>query len=523
MNPITARKLLFGFAVVVSYGSIYPANFQIPELGTTAAMQAFLATCCGMPHSGDVLANILLFIPFGFLGMLSISSSSKSIKWFVVNVLFWGVLLALALQLIQIYLPSRNENLQDAAWNFLGILIGVFTGLFARNSLSQHSPNARQIVLIPWVLISAWLAYRLIPFVPALDFQEIKDSIKPLFLYTELIPKNVAHDTVAWCLVAYFLRYGHRSISFDVYLPFLILITFLLEIIIVSNSLSFSNIVGAGLAIVLWWGVLARIAKCEYILAAMLFVMLAYSGLEPFVARVEATSFNWLPFKGFLGGSMYVNTQSVCEKSFLYGSLVYMLWRRGLSTQLSTVLAMSGIVMIEFLQTYFIGEHTPEVTDPILVLLIALMLFALKDDATAPASSSLTTHSRDSELGGKRANARKSRSNKLFLDLRIDLRPDQVDFLKSLSEEMGISISQTIRRIVDTVIQETQLQSLIEDNNNEKGIPAVRPEYELVACMAHLRVDQFDWLNYFMQCAKVDLSCAIRKVIDQFIEDIEKT
>ena len=50
-------------------------------------------------------------------------------------------------------------------------------------------------------------------------------------------------------------------------------------------------------------------------------------GLAPFAARTHPVPFLWVPFQGFLGGSMYVNVQSALEKSFLYGALVLAVWR----------------------------------------------------------------------------------------------------------------------------------------------------------------------------------------------------
>jgi len=519
MNPITARKLWLLFAVVVSYGSIYPANFQTPPLDMTAMMQSFLQTCCVTSHSGDVLANILLFFPFGFLGMLAASHSDQSTKPLIASVLFWGVLLALVLQLVQIYLPMRDENLQDVAWNFLGILVGVFVGISARQHMSPSSLGTRKILLIPWILIGAWLAYRLIPFVPALDFQGIKDSIKPLFLYTELIPKNIAHDTVAWCLIAYFLRHGHRSISFDVYLPLLIMVTFFLEIIIVSNTLSSSNLVGAGLAIVLWWGVLGRVAKCELILAAMLFAMLVYAGLEPFVVRAQTISFHWLPFKGFLGGSMYINSQSICEKSFLYGSLVYMLWRGGFSPVLSTMLAVIGLTMIEFSQTYFIGRHVPEITDSILAVIMALTLFSLKNDTTTPTTNNLSAHPQQPELKHSHRSVTTGQIRKQYFNRNIDLRPDQVKFLNELAEEMDISMSRAARLIVDAVIKETQQHHNLPFEEPDSQISS---DIELEPCSVRLRKEQIEWFKTSSQYSVDNLSLIIRNMIDRFIENIDK-
>lgn len=382
MDANGSRELWLGFVILITYGSIYPANFQM-HLFDSASLAIFLKSCCGAPHSGDVLANFLLFVPFGFFGILAAHRTIVGISW-AAYVCILGTLLALVLQLVQIYLPSRDANLQDVVWNFIGIFGGVLLGLSVKNHFLQPTRLSSYFLLVPWVLIIAWLTYRLIPFVPAMDFQSVKDSLKPLYLNPELIPKNIFHDTVAWCLIAYFLRAGRRFSSYDIYLPQLILLTFFLEILIITNVVSASNVVGAVLAIILWRGVLRRIPQCENVLVLLLFSMLIFVGLAPFTQYPEAVTFNWLPFHGFLGGSMYINSQAACEKVFLYGSLVYLLWKGGFGTLQSILIAVMGVAMIEFAQTRFIG-HTPEITDPILVILIALTLHALKtNEASSP-------------------------------------------------------------------------------------------------------------------------------------------
>jgi hypothetical protein len=53
----------------------------------------------------------------------------------------------------------------------------------------------------------------------------------------------------------------------------------------------------------------------------------------PTGSRLQSTArarhFGWLPFLGFMHGSLEVNIMSFCEKAFLYGSLIWLLGRLG--------------------------------------------------------------------------------------------------------------------------------------------------------------------------------------------------
>ena len=89
--------------------------------------------------------------------------------------------------------------------------------------------------------------------------------------------------------------------------------------------------------------------------------------------RESARAFEWVPFAGFLDGSMLVNTQSLFEKAFLYGTLVWLAREAGLKLGVAAGGTAVLLVAIEVAQTRF-SDHTPEVTDPLLALFAALFL-----------------------------------------------------------------------------------------------------------------------------------------------------
>ena len=84
------------------------------------------------------------------------------------------------------------------------------------------------------------------------------------------------------------------------------------------------------LPLVVAWIVLAPSARAPVALAATLGAALVVQGLEPFVLRPATASFAWVPFSDFLNGAMYHNALVIVEKTFLYGSLIYLLHAAGL-------------------------------------------------------------------------------------------------------------------------------------------------------------------------------------------------
>jgi len=129
-------RLWIAFIVLATLGSIYPFDFQASGLNLVSIGE-FLRTCCRMSSRGDILGNTILLVPIGFTGMLVSRSESSASRRFLF-VCFVGAIVALALQVMQIFLPSRDENLQDVVWNVFGTAGGAalasLVGLFSSPS-----------------------------------------------------------------------------------------------------------------------------------------------------------------------------------------------------------------------------------------------------------------------------------------------------------------------------------------------------------------------------------------------------
>ena len=497
------KKLWIAFIVVATYGSIYPFNFQAGGLDA-ATFGKFLQSCCYMASRGDILGNVVLFVPFGFTGMLGLRPDSPvTQRFYYVCVL--GAVFALTLQVAQIYLPSRDQNLQDVLWNLLGTASGATLAGLLRQYASPTEGGKAAISLVPMTLISTWLAYRLIPFVPSFDFQSIKDSLKPL-LNPTLAPINVIHDFSAWIIVAYLLRFAQRGVRLDSYLLTLILAVFCLEVLIVNNTISASNLLGALLAVLIWRSVLQTVRWQVSALVFFLLCALVLTRLVPFVTSFDPIPFNWLPFHGFLGDSMYLNVQSAAEKVFLYGSLVYLMWRAVSNRLLSIGIGAALVTMIEIAQTRLVG-HTPEITDPLLVIFAALALIALEsqDKKAAP--------------GG--------RTSQRWVQQTINLREYQFEFLARMSQQMEVSVSRVSRRIiadfVDGLEQEAASKVAAEEGMSHTAIIAAAGDRERwVTQTINLHRNQFDFLARLAEEMGISVSRVSRRIITQFIAQLEQ-
>lgn len=359
------KSVFFTVALLIVYGSLYPFNFHAAPAG---AWRALLASWNIITDRGDVLSNIFLFVPFGYLGALVYRRQA--------GLLVAALIVAAGVQVLQVYLPGRDANLQDVIWNMLGYVVGAGLAHLPWLRLSLASDTGRQGVNTALLLIGCWLAYRLMPFVPSIDWQLWKDSLKPLLLYPRFSFVGVLHDAAAWAVVACLWPQAWRRSRADLWLLLLVAGVFALEVVIVKNSVSANNVLGALLGIGLWQLWLKRMTSGRVVLAVLLALSLLLSGLAPFQPRGFMGSFHWLPFQGFLGGAMLINVSVLFEKGFFYGALIYLLQQQSGRFGVAAGFVFALTLLIEIGQL-FVHGHTAEITDPLLVLLIAMALKAV--------------------------------------------------------------------------------------------------------------------------------------------------
>ena len=119
------RLIWYIVILFIAYGSLYPFNFDFSR-PLPADLGAWLLNWQQRTIRSDVIANILLFIPYGFFGALTVQQKQR--RYTLVSILLMlsiGIIFAFCLQFIQFYLPSRVSHAADALLNAIGILIGI--------------------------------------------------------------------------------------------------------------------------------------------------------------------------------------------------------------------------------------------------------------------------------------------------------------------------------------------------------------------------------------------------------------
>ena len=72
-----------------------------------------------------IIANVLLFMPWGFLMFISLYTLERpTVQTYVLTILL-GLTFACAIEAWQYFLPSRVADINDIIWNTVGTLLGA--------------------------------------------------------------------------------------------------------------------------------------------------------------------------------------------------------------------------------------------------------------------------------------------------------------------------------------------------------------------------------------------------------------
>ncbi|MBM4197380.1 MAG: VanZ family protein [Gammaproteobacteria bacterium] len=362
-----ARRLLAVSVALILYGSLYPFDFS--SSGTVGLGEVFALK---RPSRGDLLANLLLYAPLGFC--IASGYAWRSVSRPLESAAIAGLALAMLVEGLQGYLPARVSSGTDVLLNGLSAVGGAAAGLAWRLPGLRVPPR----LTAPVGLVLLWLASRLSPFVPTIDWQKWKDAIKPLLLWQDFGWPSTLRYTVGWLTVALALRIAAAAPTRHLLLALLVGATIAGQVVIVGRVLRPPEFVAFAI-LPLGVALLQRTAQRQLArgLALLAMVTVVVLGLDPFVMTSNASPFGWLPFAGSLTDSLETNILALVEKAFLYGALLWLLAEAGLAPLAATLLVVPLLALLEFAQRWLPGRIA-EVTDPLLALGLGWLLHRLQ-------------------------------------------------------------------------------------------------------------------------------------------------
>jgi hypothetical protein len=360
------RVILIGILVLIAYGSLFPLNFT-PRDANASDISALFSWPSRL-SLGDVVGNLALFAPLGFLlGVM------RSPNWLIFGFLF-SVLYAAGLQYMQFWFPPRVPSGSDFVFNVVGCAASIVAGIFTTNRLesADYSPRKAARAWAALALVALWVASRWFPLVPTLDVQNVKEALKPLMRDRRVNITEVMHLAVAWWLWFRLCRYVFRDT-----IPYLACLAISVSIMFAEpffyrNTITLNEVIawllGACGGILFWRGERALTA-----LLALSGVVIAWWLVWPIDFARPAASFSWLPRSSSISGSILPGIALLVEKAFLIGAWLYLALHRGWSPSAVAFVAVAVGAVCGFFQRWS-TVHVADPTNVVLVLLFTGLL-----------------------------------------------------------------------------------------------------------------------------------------------------
>jgi VanZ family protein len=358
--------LLGAYVCLVIYVTLYPftgwrapGNFH--RLRSGAAVDQVSAA--------DVLANVFLYMPLGFLSALG-----RRVRTIAV-ILLAALLFSLGVEVLQAFLPGRVASSLDVATNVFGAGAGAVLGTSA--ALTQRSTGGWRCNLASrlrgdraaWLGIAGlvtWGCAQLLPFVPSLDVGELKAGLQPLrYLLQGVRPLDLwrgaiyAAATIALTITgASVLRMHNRGGAAALYL----LAVLPLKVMVVGRQLSpealAGTCVGVTLGVVLWTSSRRRAVVGAALLVP---VYIVAEGLHPGAPNTVLHAFNWIPLHAQLTQPVngLANLADAAWPPFALACLLLRLGTRSLWHLLPVIMLL--LFAIEWIQLWIPGRY-PDIT-----------------------------------------------------------------------------------------------------------------------------------------------------------------
>jgi VanZ family protein len=293
------------------YGSLYPfTHWRYPAY----PLMRFLPFWPDHLDKGDVLQNLLVYMPLGMLCTLWLAGSLPMLRAATLAVML-GTLVSFSIETLQQFNPARVASMVDVVMNTLGSASGAllatsivrhtFAGklvLAWRDRWFRHGPQAN----VGLVVIGFWMLSQLSPLVPTLDVGHLRHALaglwpavhNPHVLDLARIAREVLMAAGLGLMVMLLVRPGAPAARL---LAALLCAVLLAKVVVVSRVLAPESICGAALAVVACAGMRRLPARILPPLGiALIAAGFTLYELTPVFGGWTGLSFNWIPFAGHM-------------------------------------------------------------------------------------------------------------------------------------------------------------------------------------------------------------------------------
>ncbi len=381
------------FTLFIFYGALIPFDFVFDNDLIADKIRNFnwvpFVRADGSRHSiPDMVQNVLFFMPFGFLGVLSFARN----KFFAVFlVTFFGFIISLNIEILQLLTENRNTTVTDLVCNTIGgaigavvafILFGVFCLLMRASSFQRAFNNKFYFLFVFSFLVIA--ASSLQPFDFTLDVSAVWDNVKGVMTNPGQLTINFTDEFVVgfrFFLFAVITSLWMRSVDnvlwpvAGIMLSASVGVFFeLSQFIVSSRSPSIQDLIvimlGCSFGGVFALIVPRKISPVIWIVPMIVVTLItaAVQTLAPFEMRLAHLSMGMVPFLSYYESSTFTAIANFLEGVITYIPLGFVLQyaisRRRSAFILIVLIVAALAYSLEYAQGWVEGRY-PDITDVI--------------------------------------------------------------------------------------------------------------------------------------------------------------
>jgi len=400
------RWLLLLYCLFILYGSFIPFRFSADAAFVHSQWVRFFAPpfVNGIRQFSilDVVSNVLLLIPFGFLWVGSEIGRRILSRLFgaILTVSGLGFLFGVMIEVGQMFSPGRTASILDAVCNGFGAGIGGTFGYVIFRALRGYVGPAvtaiirqRPSLIVLLLLMMAVLADAYYPFEITLDASTVWDNIKHIqwvpfvggphrFWMDLVVEKGFFFAAISYLAIVDLRRYRLRTTA---PLAWCLCVAFAFavetgKLFFAGRAPNAENFILAGFGALIGIVLVAPAAETAFlrrnsslVLLVLVLAVQTYSELSPFdwissanelparIAKIE-----WLPFGAYYGADPQSALFDLGKKFFIVGPLGFILASQ--SRRKKLLASAVGLLCGAALESCQIAlrSRTPSVTDVLL-------------------------------------------------------------------------------------------------------------------------------------------------------------
>ena len=331
----------------------------------------------------DVVINIAIYVPAGLTGHLAFRKFGK--LWLSLTApVAISTIVSASIEMIQLYVPSRNTSCLDLVTNVFGSVLGVVLAAALEEVIEIRSARLGELRRrrkpadrSALVMLVCWIAWLWFPFIPIFGRTALRQKVA-LFHAAPWNSVQFASAAMVWFAAgALFLASSIRPAR---WWPLIASLLVGGQLFISGEQPSATELEGALAGAILWiifWPK-RKVWRDGYrrVQALAFILILLIRGLVPFTFSSAVNNFLWIPFDGFLETDWQDGVRLVLEKFFWYGLAFWLLKKSGMRPWIAAALVSAILLLIEIAQIHLPGR-TAEITDPLLGLFAAGVLTVL--------------------------------------------------------------------------------------------------------------------------------------------------